>query len=119
MAVSIKELIEQKEAMEKRKQVLYDIKTSAGVITVKKPSRALAAEVIDLEDGDPYIIMECTVNPNLKDNELLGAFGCLEPTDLPEKIFEAGEVNAIARKIMENAGYRKDVVSEVHETVKN
>ena len=119
MAVSVKELIEQKELMGNRKKVLFDIKTSAGVITVKKPTRALAADVIDMEDGDPYIIMECTVSPNLKDAELLKAFDCLEPTDLPEKIFDAGEVNAIARKIMENAGYRKDVTSEVHEAVKN
>lgn len=51
MAVSIKDLIEQKELMANRKKVLFDIKTSAGVITVKKPTRALAADVIDMEDG--------------------------------------------------------------------
>ena len=119
MAVSVKELIEQKELLTERKKALFDIKTSVGVITVKKPSRALAAETIDMEDGDSYIVMECTVEPNLKDPGLLKAFDCLEPTDLPEKIFESGEVTAIARKIMEHAHYRKDVVSEVHETVKN
>ena len=119
MAVSVKELIDQKEEMEKRKKVLFDIKTSAGIITVKKPSRVIAGEIFDMKDGDPYLIMECTVEPNLKDPALLKTFDCLEPTDLPEKIFEAGEVNAIARKIMENAGYRKDVTSEIHETAKN
>ena len=59
MAASVKELIEQKEAVEKRKQQKFDLTTSVGVITVKQPSRALAAEVIEMEDGDPYIIMEC------------------------------------------------------------
>lgn len=119
MAASVKELIEQKESVEKRKQQKFDLTTSVGVITVKQPSRALAAEVIEMEDGDPYIIMECVVEPNLKDKALLDAYGCVEPTDLPVKLFRAGEVNAIARKIMECAGYRREIKAEVHEAVKN
>jgi len=119
MAVSVKELIEQKEAIEKRRKQQYDLETSIGTITVKQPSRALAAEAIGMEDGDPYIIMECTVSPNLKDKNLLETFGCVEPTDLPAKLFQAGEVNAIARRIMECAGYRKEIRAELHETVKN
>ena len=119
MAVSIKELIEQKEAVEARKKQCFDIETSVGVITVKQPTRALAAEIIDMEDSDPYIIMECAIEPNLKAKELLSAYGCVEPIEIPGKLFKAGEVNAIARKIMECAGYRKDVKAEVHEAVKN
>lgn len=119
MAVSIKELIEQKELVKARKQQKFDLETSVGTITVKQPTRALAADSIDMEDSDPYIIVECTVEPNLKDKQLLEAYGCAEPTDIPGKLFKAGEVNAIARKIMECAGYRKDIKSELHEAVKN
>jgi len=119
MAVSIKELIEQKETVQARKSKLYDITTSVGIITVKQPSRALVAETVNMEDSDPYVIMECVVEPNLKDKTLLEAYGCAEPTDLPGKLFLSGEVNAVARKIFEVAGYRKDVQAEVHEAVKN
>ena len=35
MAVSIKELIEQKEAVQARKKKMYDLNTSIGVITIK------------------------------------------------------------------------------------
>ena len=119
MAVSVKELIEQKEAIEKRRKQQFDLETSIGTITVKQPSRALAADAVSLEDGDPYLIVECTVSPNLKDKNLLDAFGCVEPTDLPARLFQAGEVNAIARRIMECAGYRKDIRAELHETSKN
>ena len=119
MAVSVKELIEQKEAVEKRRKQQYDLETSVGVITFKQPSRTLAAEAIGMDDGDPYLIMECAVNPNLKDKNLLEVYGCVEPTDLPARLFQAGEVNAISRKILECAGYRKDIRAELHETVKN
>ena len=119
MAVSIKELIDKKEKIEERKKRLFDIETSAGTITVKQPTRFLALDIADMEDGDSYVIVQCTVEPNFKDKALQDAYGCLEPTDLPHRIFDAGEVNAIARKIMECAGYRKDVTATVHETVKN
>lgn len=119
MAVSIKELIEQKEAVQARKKKMFDLTTSIGVITIKQPGRAVVAETVNMEDSDPYLIMECVVEPNLKDKALLDAYECVEPTDLPGKLFSAGEVNAIARKIFECAGYRKDIQAEVHDVVKN
>ena len=119
MAVSIKELIEQKEAAQARKKKLFDLTTSMGVITFKQPGRALVAESVNMDDSDPYLIMECAVEPNLKDKSLLEAYGCAEPTDLPEKMFTSGEVNMIARKLYEIAGYRKDIQAEVHEVAKN
>lgn len=119
MAASVKDLIDQKEVVEARKAKLYDLTTSVGVITIKPPSRAIAAESVSMDDGDSYVIMECAVEPNLKDKALLEAYGCVEPMDLPGKLFLPGEVSAIARKIFDSAGYRKDIPSEVHETVKN
>jgi len=119
MAVSVKELIEQKESISKRKSRQYDLTTSIGVITIKQPTRALAAEAAQMEEGDPYLIMECVVAPDFKDKQLLEAYGCLEPTDLPIKIFESGEVRAIANKILECAGYGKDIQSAIHKEIKN
>lgn len=119
MAISVKELIEKRETIKERKSRLFDLTTSAGVITVKQPTVALVDEAIQTTNDDAYLIIECTVNPNLKDKSLLDAYGCLEPTDIPEKIFDAGEVRSIARKIMECAGFRKDIQSEIHKEIKN
>ena len=41
MAVSIEELIEMKEAVATAKKEKYDMETSIGVITVKKPTAAM------------------------------------------------------------------------------
>ena len=57
MAVSIKELIAKKEALTQRKKQKYDIETSAGVLTVKMPSRAHVAELLKLEDSDAHLII--------------------------------------------------------------
>jgi hypothetical protein len=59
------------------------------------------------------------VAPDLKDSKLLKTFECLEPTDLPEKLFQPGEVAALSVKIMQLAGYRKEIHAEIHETAKN
>ena len=119
MAISVKELIEKKEAIEQAKKARFDIQTSAGVMTVKLPTRALVLEATSLEDSDSYVIINSVVEPNLKDSKLLEAFGCLEPTVLPEKLFEPGEVAAISVKLMELAGFRKNIRAEMHEEAKN
>lgn len=119
MAISIKELIEKKEVIEAAKNAKYDLETSAGVMTVKLPTRADIMEALSLENPDSYLIVNAVVEPNLKDSALLKAYGCLEPTDIPEKIFEAGEVNAISGKIMRLAGVSKNIHAEIHEEVKN
>ncbi|MBO5652370.1 MAG: hypothetical protein J6O13_09570 [Selenomonas sp.] len=119
MAVSIKELIENKEAIEAAKKAQYDLETSVGTLTVKLPSRALVLEALSLDDSDSYIIVNSVVAPDLKDSKLLKTFECLEPTDLPEKLFQPGEVAALSVKIMQLAGYRKEIHAEIHETAKN
>ena len=44
MAVSIEELIEMKETVAAAKKETYDMETSIGVITVKKPTAAMVLE---------------------------------------------------------------------------
>lgn len=120
MAVSIKELIEQKEAIASRKKQTFDLDTSIGIITVKQPTRAFVAEAMGLEEGhDDYLILHSVIEPNLKSEGLQEAFGCSVPTDIVEKLFQSGEIGMIASKIMQCAGYRKDIKAEVHEVAKN
>lgn len=57
MAVSIEELIEMKEAVAAAKKETYDLETSIGVITVKKPTAAMVLESKATEgDGDAYLV---------------------------------------------------------------
>lgn len=118
MAISVKELIEQKEKIEGNKKTLYDIKTSIGTITVKQPTASFVADALDLADGNKLMVLDNVVEPNLKDKDLQKAYNCIEPTDIVEKLFKAGEVNHISLAIMNCAGY-KSVETKVHEELKN
>ena len=119
MAVSIKELIEKKEALAQRKKQKYDIETSAGEMTVKLPTRSYVAEVMKLEGSDELLLLDCIIDPNLKDAGLQEAYGCLEPTDIIGKLFDAGEIPGLGRKVMELAGYGRDIRAALHEDAKN
>lgn len=43
MAISISDLIAKKEQVEASKKALYDIETSIGVITTRKPTQSIVA----------------------------------------------------------------------------
>lgn len=120
MAVSIEELIARKEEIEKKKEERYDLKTSIGTITVKKPVKAFVAEGLNLETGsDEYMLYNLCVAPSLKDPALQKAYGCVEPTDIVDKLFEPGEVVAIVKAVMTKAGYGENIEAVIHEEVKN
>ena len=81
-------------------------------ITIRKPERSLCIEGFqmanDKEQGgkaDPFIVYNVVVEPNLKDSKLQKEFGCVEPTDIVEKIFESGEIAQIAKAGLDLAGY--------------
>ena len=115
----IEELIAQKETIEKKRKEEYDLETSVGTITMKKPTKAFVAEVLDLtEDNDEYMVYNLCTSPNLKDDKLQKAYGCSEPLDIVKKLFEPGEVTAIAKAVMAKAGYGESVEAKVHEEVK-
>lgn len=121
MAVSIQELIDRQDEIKAGKDKTFDLETSVGVFQVKKLTPTKLLEAGDMEDGegDRYIIVESVIAPNLKDPKLMKAFGCLEPTDVPDKLLDPGEVTSIARKIMTLSGYGKDIKVKVHEKIKN
>jgi hypothetical protein len=121
MAISIQELIDKKDAIAASRKQTYDLETSIGTITVKKPSQSFVVEARGLESGgDQYLIFNMTETPNLHDASLQAAYGCAEPTDIVDQLFDAGEVSRIARAIMACAGYSSDdIVSKVHSEAKN
>lgn len=113
--LTLLQLIKEKEKYEVKqgvKEELYIERLDATII-FEKPDRALAIESLELsqdkdaESGaaDIHLIYNSIVEPNLKDAELQQAFNCAEPTDIITKIFEAGEIPAIAQEIMKSAGF--------------
>lgn len=119
MAISVKELIEQKEKIEGNKKVLYDIETSIGTITVKQPDASFVADILKLDGAkNELMILDNVVEPNLKDKDLQKAYNCVEPTDIVGKLFKAGEVGNIATAIIKCAGY-ESLEAKVHEEIKN
>ena len=122
MAVSIQDLIDKKDGIVAGRTKTYDLETSIGTITVKKPSRAFILEALGLSNAaetDAYMVLHMTVDPNLKDAELQKAYGCMDPLDITSKLFDSGEVAAISKTIMRCAGYSDSIKAEVHEEAKN
>lgn len=118
--VTIEELINQRELIDERKKQLYELETSVGTILVQQPTAVLIAEADRMKDSqasNAYIVIECTVSPNLKDPKLLKAFGALEPLDVVTKVFKYGEVFKIAEKLTELAGFKDNLAHKIHEKV--
>ena len=122
MAVSIAELIANRDQIKNKRQETYDIDTSIGTITVKQPSVKLIEDVLKIEGGrqsDIELIYESVIEPNLKDKDLQQAFGCTAPSDIVPLLFKAGEIGSIASAIMRCAGYGKTIEARIHEEAKN
>jgi len=119
--ITLSELMARKEQMlegkkTKKTQELY-VASLDGTITIETPDKALVADAVDMENGDIYIAYQCVKEPNLKDASLQKEFGCVEPMEIVEMIFDTGEIPQIAQQIMKLAGYG-DSVKAVEE-IKN
>lgn len=112
------------EAKKTRKTAELYVKSLDGTITVTAPDRAIITDSADMggEDGmmgDAYIVYQCVTDPSLKSKELQEAFECVEPLDIVEKIFLPGEISAIAKELLELAGYDQNGVRNVTDDIKN
>lgn len=105
-------LADRKKSRQREQKHLY-VKSLDGIITVEKPDRALCVDALDMDDGDAYLVLECVVEPKLKESELLQAYGCVEPLEVVEKIFEPGEISLISQELVKMAGYGDDIVKVV------
>lgn len=107
--ITLQELIRRKEQMLESKAkpktgTLY-IKSLDGVITIESPTAAMARESQDMENGDAYIVYSCVTEPCLKAKELQEAFGCADPIEIVDQVFEPGEIPLIAVECLKLAGY--------------
>lgn len=118
--LTLNDLIQQKEKYEVKKDVKEEILLERNgeefTITIKKPTRASCLECISMaqdenqqEKADIHMVYNIVVEPNLKDTNLHKAYGCVEPTDIVEKIFEPGEIAQISGYGMQLAGYGSEI----------
>lgn len=126
MAISAKDLIEKKKLIEDKKDKQIQIEVpETGTFLFRIPT------LVDYEDAGAYgekrksgyeenkfLIHSCCLEPNLKDSELLEAYGVKNPIDIIDKIFMVGEVSTIATTLVEKAGFKKDAYKVV-EKAKN
>lgn len=112
--LTLTDLIQNKEKFQvknKETEELY-IERFDATVTIEKPERSLVLEALSMAEdkeqstkADAFLVYNIMVEPNLKDKELQKEFGCVEPTDIVEKIFEPGEVTNIAKIALEMVGY--------------
>jgi len=100
--ITIKDLLAKKEQFKNKKQsteTLFIESLNANII-IKEPTREFCYEALEMAQESPdkadlHNVYHCVVEPNLKDPELQKEFGCVEPTDIVDMIFKAGEVHNI------------------------
>lgn len=119
--LTLKDLMAKQEqlANKKKKSLNLFVKSLEGVITIEQPDTVTIIDASKIDEGfesDKYLVYNCIVEPNLKDKDLLKAYGCVEPTEIL-KIFDDGEISSIARECMNLAGYNSSV--RVVEEIKN
>lgn len=108
--ISVADLLDRKDEIKDKQndtKLIYVVSLD-DYIEIKKPSRELIADVFEMSspsEADAMVVYECVVNPNLKDSELQKGFGCIEPTDIVDLIFDPGEIAGISGNCMEFAGF--------------
>lgn len=127
MAISAKDLIKKKQLIEDKKDKQIEIEVpETGTFLFRIPN------MLDYEDAEAYgknrkqggveenkfLIHSCCIEPNLKDSELLEAYGVKNPVDIVSKIFMVGEISSIATTLVGKAGFDKEAYKVV-EKAKN
>ena len=119
--ITLQELIRRKEQMiESKKQpktATLFVKSLGGTITIESPTSALAKDAQEMDNGDAYMVYSCVTEPCLKSKELQTEFGCVDPMEIVDMIFEPGEIPQIAIECLKLAGYVDGV--KVVDDIKN
>lgn len=114
MALTAKDLIKNKEIIKDRKNDKLEIRVdgydepfifSIPGIDIYEDAQAYAKTRDDIA-GDKYMVVECCVEPNLRDPELLEAYQVKEAADICDEIFRAGDASSIARVLMKFSGFK-------------
>ena len=108
-----------KEAKSKNKTKELYVESLDGTITITKPTRNQVTDAMNMDassgESDAYLVYECVTEPPLKNKQLQQAYGCQDPLDIIDKIFEPGEVVNISKAALSFAGYVDDSVKAVEE----
>lgn len=70
-------------------------------------------DISKVADTYALIVIESMSEPNLKDSDLQAHFGVKTPKDLAQKLFNGGEITALAEKVSILSGYGDDLITEV------
>lgn len=121
MAITVAELIEKKQSIQAKNKTRYVLDTSVGEIVAKLPTLSTVSDAWDMNtmEANKYLILNCVIEPDLRNKQLLDAYGCVEPTDIISAIFQVGEISRIATALMKLAGFEGNITSRIHREVKN
>jgi hypothetical protein len=74
-----------------------------------------AAEITKTQNDDMnvHIVLAGTIEPNLKDAELLSKFNAITPAELVKKMLLPGEIEDLSRAIERLSGYRTETMEEI------
>lgn len=65
------------------------------------------------EDLNVHILLAGTVEPDLKDSELLAKFHAETPAELVKKMLLPGEIEDLSRAVEKLSGYREVTIEEI------
>ena len=74
---------------------------------------------IDIYKQNTHMILASLVEPNIKDRKLLDHFKVATPVDLIGKLFLAGEIDTINKKINELSGFSDEEFNKIKDEIKN
>ncbi|OHW62168.1 phage XkdN-like protein [Andreesenia angusta] len=118
--LSAKDLIAKKGLIEKKKTKNISIEVSElGVMIFKTPTTE------DLMDANEYsgraqdfLVFNCSVEPNLRNQELQEAFGVATPIEIVRELLLPGEIHNIAELLSSSAGFNDESAKLVND-IKN
>lgn len=125
--LTIQDLIKDKDKNKAKKagETVVLVERLGAEIVFENPDRMLCLDAIEMarnpetaDNADKFLVYSVMKEPNLKDQELQKAYGCVEPTDIVEEIFEIGEITEIAMLALEKGGVKRGTISVV-EDLKN
>ena len=124
MALSAKDLIKNKEIIQERKNDKIEIELdgydepflfSVPTVDVYDDAQAYAKNRKNI-DADKYMIVECCVEPNLRDPELIEAYQVKDAHALLDELFRPGDLSSIVRTLMKFSGFKDE--DEVNASIK-
>ncbi len=118
--LSARDLIEKKALIEKRKEKKIEMEIDGfGKMLFRVPTSMDIMDARSMYSGkypDEMLIYSTAIEPNLRDGDLIEAFGCSgEPYRIVTEIFSGmpGAIAVISGKLVEAAGYREGLVKAV------